>query len=125
MNNAKMEFIRTPEQFTKLANFGAEFKHGISVKENVQYVALVVAGEWIGYAQVINVPTVLFAWNPEKCAKHRHGMIDACKKFAGWAKIRFGIGLTAVNHDVSAFTPEIMEKLGMHDTGHKLYSTRN
>lgn len=125
MNNAKMEFIRTPEQFTKLANFGAEFKHGIIIKENVQYVAFSVSGEWIGYAQVLSVPTVVFAWNPEKCAKHRHGMIDACKKVAGWMKIRFGIGLTAVPKEDCAFTPEIMEKLGMIDTKHRLYSTRN
>lgn len=125
MNNAKMEFIRTPEQFTKLANFGAAFNHGIAVKDNVQYVALSVAGEWIGYAQVINVPTVLFAWNPDQCAKHRHGLIDACKKFAGWAKIRFGVGLTGVPDHDCAFSPEIMEKLGMNDTGLKLYATRN
>ena len=116
----RYEYIVTPEQIEKLKAFALEFDHRITTLK-YPYVAFKVAGQWIGYAQLVDDPIVFPAFHPGKATKRM--VIEVMRNFVGQAKLRQPTqnGFVGVPLNTLTFVPHIMSKMGFEDTNNKLY----
>lgn len=120
--------VDTLDQLDSLRAFAKEFDHYIAQEDlSAPIMMTYCENELIGYIIVVNRTIAFPAWHPEKSSP---GIIKkAIKAFLDWAKLEAAfknsdiIGFVAKSDD-SPFTDDHMEKLGLENTGMKLFRVR-
>lgn len=119
------ERIRTPEQFERLQAFAKTFNHEVTASHALAPLIVVKRGEkWIGFFQIVNSPVVFSAWHNDECEPR--DFLESMRALQGWAKMEASLnntefGYAAVSIGNQAFSPEIMQKVGMNRMFFELY----
>lgn len=118
------EWINSPEQWAKLAAFGASFDHKISTKRYPTALFLK-DGKPYGYCYVSRDPVVFTAWHTDRRICNPKDVRETFQMLSGWAKFEHGGAFVVTPTDSSAFTDEVMKKMGFGDTKCYLWEIRN
>lgn len=123
-----MKRLTTTEELKVLREFAAEFAHSISSGDlSGVILRFYCDGQLFGYINIVKGIIAFPAFHPEKSTP---GMMKkAADKLIDWAQTEAAISGSDIvgfiaRSDDSPFTDEIMKKLGLVDTGMRLFSIR-